>query len=210
MTSTQSQRKNSFAKIKWTHRLGVLCLALMFPATVCAQSQQQDETQSSAYQESYQQEINSPYQQESFQQNQLSYGIPSSRRPTFNNFYGAEERAYRSREEMRQDEEYELQKNLMETDLKQRQLDLKNQQQASGFQGYDQGEGGGSPFDGFVEPEPPIIVDNQNNTQVIIKIGKDENGNIVAEDGSSNGPIKSNVTVIQEGTGNNTEVDIQK
>ncbi len=208
MTPKQSQRKNSATKIKWTHRLGVLCLALMFPATVCAQSEQ--EGTESMYQESYQQQINTPYQQESFQQNQLSYGVPSSRRPTFNNFYGAEERAYRSREEMRRDEEYELQKELMETELKQRQLDFKNQQQASGFQGYGQGEGGGGPFGGFVQPGPPIIVDNQNNTQVIIKIEKDENGNIVAEDGSSNGSVKSDVTVIQEGTGNNTQVDIQK
>jgi hypothetical protein len=206
MTPTQLQRKNSSTKIKWA-RLGVLCLALILPATVCAQQIQQGGTES-MYQESYQQEINTPYQQESFQQNQLSYGIPSSRRPTFNNFYGAEERAYRSREEMRRDEEYELQRELMESELKQRQLDLKNQQQASGIQGY--GQGGGSPFGGFVQPGPPIIVDNQNNTQVIIKLGKDENGNPIVEGGSSQGPIQSDVTVVQEGSGNNTSVDIQK
>ena len=206
MKITQSQSKSSFQKIKWTLRLGALCLALMLPATVSAQQIQQGGTES-MYQESYQQEINTPYQQESFQQNQLSYGIPSSRRPTFNNFYGAEERAYRSREEMRRDEEYELQRELMESELKQRQLDLQNQQQASGIQGY--GQGGGSPFGGFVQPGPPIIVDNQNNTQVVIKLGKDENGNPVVEDGSQ-GTIKSDVTVIQEGSGNNTAVDIQK
>ena len=203
----QLQRKNFSSKIKWTHRLGLLCLVLLFPAGVYAQTEQQ-ETQTSVYQESYQQQIVTPYQQESFEQNQFSYGIPSSRRPTFRNFDGAEQRAYNSREEMRRDKDLKLQRELMETELKQRQLNLQNQQQASGLQGYGQGEG--NPFGGFVQPGPPIIVNNENNTQVIIKLGKDEEGNLVPIPGNSDGSIMSNVTVIQEGTGNNTLVDIQK
>jgi len=203
----QLPRKNSSSKNDWTHRFGLLCLVLLFPAGVFAQTEQEG-TETSIYQESYQQEIVTPYQQESFQQNQFSYGVPSSRRPAFNNFYGAEERAYRSREEMRRDKELNLQNELMETELKQRQLDLQNQQQASGLQGY--GQGGGSPFGGFVQSGPPIIVNNENNTQVIIRIEQDKDGNLVPKNGSSDKSIKSDVTIIQEGTGNNTQVDIQK
>jgi hypothetical protein len=202
----QSQSKNDSAKTKWTFHLALLCLALLLPAGVYAQEGQQGTE--SAYQESYQQEVITPYQRESFQQNQFSYGVPSSRRPAFNNFYGAEERAYRSREEMRQEEERNLQKELMESELKQRQLNLQSQQQASGLQGY--GQGGGSPFGEFVEPSPPIIVNNENNTQVIIRLEQDKDGNLVPTNGDSGAPIKSDVSVIQEGEGNNTLVDIQK
>jgi len=179
----------------------------LFPAGVCAQIQQEG-TESNAYQESYQKQIVTPYQQESFQQNQFSYGIPSSRRPTFKNFHAAEQRAYSSREEMRRDKELKLQRKLLKAELKQRQQDFLLSQQAGGLEGYGQGEG--NPFGEFVQPGPPIIVNNQNNTQVIIKLGEDKDGNLVPISENSEGPINSDVTVVQEGTGNNTLVDIQK
>ncbi|GJL77267.1 MAG: hypothetical protein NPINA01_02560 [Nitrospinaceae bacterium] len=218
----QLPRKNISKKIKWAHPLGLFCMALLIPAAAGAQQ----EIESSAYQETYQQEVQTPYQRESFEQNQFSYGIPSSRRPTFKNFYEAEARAYRSREEMRREKEFELQKELMETDLKQRQLSLQNQQQASsGIQGY--GQGGSGPFGEFVEtgspvvgpgvslggsfpPGAPILVDNQNNTEVIIQITQDDEGNLIPKTGNPEGSVKSNVTVIQEGSGNSALVDIQK
>jgi len=188
----------------WT-RAALFALAMIIPSGASAQSivpggpaDNQQGTETSVYQESYQQQIVTPYQQESFEQNQFSYGIPSSRRPTFDNFYAAEERAYRSREEMRLEKEFELQRELMETELKQRQQDFLLSQQAGGLEGYD---GNGGAFGGTIEPQPPIIVDNNNNTQVIIQLGEDNEKNLT-QSGEDN-----ELGLLQAGKNNKGSID---
>jgi hypothetical protein len=157
--------------------------------------------EASMYQESYQQEIVTPYQRESFQQNQFSYGIPSSRRPAFNNFYSAEERAYRSQEEMRLEEEFGLQMEMMEAELKQRQQNFLLSQQAAEMEGNAGNDGGA--FGGFIDPKPPIIVDNNNNTKVIIQLGEDNEKNLT-QSGEDN-----EMGLLQAGKNNKGNIDQQ-
>jgi hypothetical protein len=199
--------KNQTAEGRHWTRAALFALAMLIPAGASAQSVAPDGstdnpqgTEASVYQESYQQEIVTPYQHESFQQNQFSYGVPSSRRPTFNNFYAAEERAYRSQEEMRLEEEFALQMELMETELKQRQQNFLLSQQAGGLEGYD---GNGGPFGGDIAPQPPIIVDNNNNTQVIIQLGEDNEKNL-HQTGEDN-----EMGLLQAGKNNKGNIDQQ-
>ena len=48
----------------------------------------------------YQQPVMTEFEQDQLDQAQKSLGLPDSRRPEFNNFFDAEERAIRSKEEM--------------------------------------------------------------------------------------------------------------
>jgi len=190
----------------WT-LASLFALTMMIPSGASAQSivagnstDNPQDSEMSLYQENYQQQIVTPYQQESFEQNQLSYGVPSSSQPTFDNFYAAEERAYRSREEMRQEEEFELERELMEAEFKQRQQNFILSQQAGGLKDYD---GNGGTFDGHIPPQPPVIVDNNNNTQVVIQLGEN-NEKSLTQSGSDN-----ELGLLQAGRNNKGSIDQQ-
>ncbi len=110
-------------------RTVVLISALLLPAGALAQStplaeedypQQETEIyeQQDVYQEQggapveedysnnpYQQPVMTEFEQDQLDQAQKSLGLPDSRRPEFNNFFDAEERAIRSKEEMLQNQQ---------------------------------------------------------------------------------------------------------
>jgi hypothetical protein len=58
------------------------------------------------YSNPYQQPVITESEQDQLDQAQSSLGQPDSRRPRFDNFFGAEERAIRSKEEMQQNEDF--------------------------------------------------------------------------------------------------------
>jgi hypothetical protein len=58
------------------------------------------------YTNPYQQPVITEAEQDQLDQAQWSLGEPASRRPLFNNFFDAEERAIRSKEEMQQNEDF--------------------------------------------------------------------------------------------------------
>ena len=180
----KTKNQNS-PKLHWCIAL-LLAMSLALPIHASANSidveanmdlDEDDET--SIYQERYERTVNTPYQEEVFEQNQLSYGTPSSRRPQFNNFYAAEVRAYKSREEERYNKQHSLEMEILEAELNQRNLDMLEQQQESeGLAGYSGGEG-------FTPSQPPVIVDNQNNTQVIINLGLGNSKNLTQSGGNN-------------------------
>jgi hypothetical protein len=182
----------------WT-LASLFALAMMIPSGASAQSivaansaDDPKDSEMSLYQESYQQQIVTPYQQESFEQNQLSYGVSSSHQPTLDDYYAAEERAYRN-----QEEEFELEREMIEAEFKQRQQNFILSQQA---EDYDGNEGA---FDGHVAPQLPVIVDNNNNSQVVIQLGEDNEKNLT-QSGSDN-----ELGLLQTGKNNKGSIDQQ-
>lgn len=177
----------------WT-LASLFALAMMIPSGASAQTivvgnsaDDPQDSEMSLYQESYQQEL--------FEQNQLSYGVPSSSQPIFDDIYTAEEQAY-----MSQEEEFEIERELMEAEFKQRQQNFILSQQADGREDYDGDEG---TFDGHVVPQPPVIADNNNNTQVVIQLGED-NEKSLTQSGRDN-----ELGLLQIGKNNKGSIDQQ-